>query len=152
MIGSGRVDLPPWLYPPPEFEPVDKIGYVEINDPTVSTDGVVVVSFQVPPNRNGVITTYGNNYIGNGFVEGSGNIYWQYRRNQNPIKFYEKVLASLGNTAQPTRHPAGFRIFENDIIDILVVNVSIPFANQVSGGRLMGWVYPKKYDDPRKWV
>jgi len=153
MAGSGRVDLPPWIYPPPEFEPVDKIGYVTINDPTVSAAGVVVVSFKVPPNRNGIITTYGNNYIGNGFTEGDPTlIFWQYRRNLQPIKFYERIPASLGNVAQPTRHSAGFRIFENDLIDILVTNVSIPFAQQVSGGRLMGWVYPKKYDDPRKWV
>lgn len=152
MIDSGNVMLPPWIYPPPEFEPVDKIGYVTINDFTVSTQGVVVVSFKVPPMRNGIITTYGNNYIGNGFTEGGGQIFWQYRRNGNPIKFYERILASLGNVAQPTRHPAGFRIFENDTIDILVTNVSIPFADQVSGGRLMGWVYPKKYEDPRKWV
>lgn len=152
MIASGKTALPPWIYPPAEFEPVDKIGYVTINDPTVSTAGVVVVSFKVPPSRNGIITTYGNNYVGGGFTEGSGDIFWQYRRNQNPIKFYERVLASLGNVAQPTRHPAGFRVFENDTIDILVTNVNIVFGNQLSGGRLMGWVYPKKYDDPRKWV
>lgn len=150
MIRDWIEKFPPWIYPPPEFEPVDQVGYVVI--PAVAAPATVVVSYRVPVNRNGVILVYGNNYVGGGFEEGTGNLYWQIRRNQQPLKGYQQILASLGSPSAPTRHPSGFRIFENDIIDIAVVNVTIVPGGQEIGGRLAGWVYPKKYDDARIWV
>lgn len=140
---------PPWIVPPANFDPVDKIGYVTI--PAMG-QSEIVVSYQVTRGREGVIKAYANNYIGDGFQEGSGNLYWQYLRNGNPIKFYEKVLASLGRVESPTEHPSGFRIFDNDLIQIVVFNVSINPAGQLIGGRLLGWQYPKKSQDPRAWV
>jgi len=144
--------FPPWIYAPPEFEPVDEISYVQLPTPLPAPNSAVVVSYRVPPNRNGVINTYGNNYIGGGFQEGTGNLYWQFLRNNQPIKGYQRILGSLGNVSAPTRHPSGFRVFENDLIQIMVFNVSIVAAQQEIGGRLAGWVYPKKYDDRRIWV
>jgi hypothetical protein len=148
---SGNVNTykPPWVDPPPQFDPVDVINYVAL--PAIGASAIVV-SYQVPRGRNGVIKSYGNNYIGGSFEEGAGAIYWQYLRNGNPIKFYNMILASLGSVAQPTPHPSGFRIFENDLIQIQVVNVSLAVGGALSGGRLAGWQYPKKYEDPRTWV
>lgn len=140
---------PPWIEPPPQFDPVDVISYVTI--PAIG-DSEIVLSYRVTRGRDGVIISYANNYIGDGFQEGSGNLYWQYLRNGNPIKFYEKVLASLGRVESPTRHPSGFRIFDNDLIQIKVFNVSIDPAGQLIGGRILGWQYPKKYSDNRQWV
>jgi len=139
----------PWIEPPPQFDPVDKIGYVTI--PAIG-QMLTVVSYRVSRGRNGIIKSYANNYVGAGFQEGAGNLYWQYRRNGNPIKFYEKVLASLGRVESPTLHPSGFRVFDNDLIEIVVFNVSIDPAGQLIGGRLLGYQYPKKYEDPRTWV
>jgi hypothetical protein len=140
---------PPWIQPPPQFDPVDKISYVTI--PAIGLSEIVL-EYRVSRGRNGVIKSYANNYIGDGFQEGSGNLYWQYLRNGNPIKFYERVLASLGRVESPTEHPSGFRVFDNDLIQILVFNVSIDPAGQLIGGRILGWQYPKKYEDPRAWV
>lgn len=140
---------PPWIQPPPQFDPVDEISYVTI--PAIG-QSEIVLSYRVSRGRNGVIKSYANNYIGDGFQEGSGNLYWQYLRNGNPIKFYERVLASLGRVESPTEHPSGFRVFDNDLIQILVFNVSIDPAGQLIGGRILGWQYPKKYEDPRAWV
>jgi hypothetical protein len=139
----------PWIDPPPQFDPVDVINYVPL--PAIGASAIIV-SFQVSKGRNGIIHAYANNFVGGSFQEGAGAIYWQYLRNGNPIKFYDKVLASLGSVAQPTTHPSGFRIFENDLIQIQVVNVSLGIGGGLSGGRLMGWQYPKKYEDPRAWV
>jgi len=140
---------PPWIEPPPQFDPVDKISYVTI--PAMG-GSAIVLSYRVARGRNGVIQSYANNYVGDGFQEGSGNLYWQFLRNGNPIKFYERILASLGRVESPTRHPSGFRVFDNDLIELAVFNVSINPSGQLIGGRILGWQYPKKYEDPRAWV
>jgi hypothetical protein len=140
---------PPWVDPPPQFDPVDVIDYVAL--PAIG-DSEIIVSYQVSKGRNGIIHSYANNFVGGSFQEGGGQIYWQYLRNGNPIKFYNMILASLGSVAQPTRHPSGFRIFENDLIQIKIFNVSLAIGGGLSGGRLLGWQYPKKYEDPRTWV
>jgi hypothetical protein len=142
----SSTNLPPWIYPPPQFDPVDQIGYVSL--PAIGAT-TTVVSYTVSQGKNGIILAYANNFIGGDFVEGSGGVVWQILRNGVPIKFYERILASLGTPQSPTRHPSGFRLFENDIIKIVITNVSIPFSGQLIGGRLSGWQYPKKYEDAR---
>ena len=144
--------LPPWIYPPAEFIAVDVVGYVAL--PAVGAQAIVV-QFQVPTGMNGIIESYGNNFIGGGFNEGSGNVIWQIFRDQAlsvPVKGYSNILASLGSPAAPTRHPSGFRVFENEFITLVVKNVAVVVAGQLSGGRFMGWYYPKDYEDPNTFV
>jgi hypothetical protein len=144
VIAGGTYNLPPWIYPPAEFWPIDQANYVGL--PAIGANAIVV-SFQVPPGHNGIITTYGNNFVGGGFQEGAGTIVWQIARDNAVIDGYDNIVASLGSVSSPTRHPSGFRIFENQIITLVVTNVSIVVAGQLSGGRLMGYYYPKQYED-----
>jgi len=151
--GQGQPPyLPPWIYPPVQFVPIDETKYVPL--PAIGAQAAVV-QFQVPHGNNGIINTYGNNFVGGGWTEGSGEIVWQIFRDQaltNAVKGYNNILASLGSPASPTRHPSGFRIFENEFITLVIKNVSVVVAGQLSGGRFAGWYYPKIYENPNIFV
>jgi hypothetical protein len=136
--------LPPWIYPPPEFWPIDQIAYVAV--PAIGAQATIV-SFQVPPGQNGIILSYGNDFVGGGWVEGTGAILWQITRDNAAVDGYDAIPASLGSPSSPTRHPSGFRIFENQIVALVVKNISVVVAGQQSGGRLAGFYYPKMYED-----
>lgn len=136
---------PPWVMPPVEFNPIDVYTYVPL---PAATFQAVVVQFKVPAGNNGIIHTYGMNFVGGGFVEGTGDVVWQILRDGLAIKGYGNILGSLGNPSSPTRHPSGFRIFENQTITLVVKNVGVIAAGQKSGGRFMGWYYPIRYEDP----
>lgn len=137
---------PPWVMPPVEFNQIDEYDYVAI--PALG-DNATVVQFKVPAGYNGIIHSYGNNFVGGSFVEGTGDIVWQLMRDRLAIKGYGNILGSLGNPSAPTRHPSGFRIFENQTIALIVKNIAqVVVAGQKSGGRLLGWYYPVRYEDP----
>lgn len=143
-ISGGTYQLSPWIYPPGEFWPIDQVNYVALPAIGASTP---VVSFQVPPGHNGIILAYANNFVGGGWTEGSGAVTWQITRDQAAVDGYDAIVASLGSPASPFRHPSGFRIFENQVIQLVVTNVNVVLAGQLSGGRLAGWYYPKMYED-----
>ena len=144
VVTAGTYQLPPWIYPPAEFWPIDQSLYVPL--PAIGANSTVV-TFQVPPGQNGIVLLYGNNFVGGGFQEGTGSVVWQITRDNAAIDGYDNILDSLGSVASPTRHPSGFRIFENQVISLVVFNVSVVVSGQVIGGRLAGWYYPKEYED-----
>lgn len=144
-ILNGSYKLPPWIYPPAEFQPIDLFNY--INLPAIGATANII-SIQIPTGNNGIITTYGNNFVGGGWVEGGGAVTWQIARDGAPVDGYDTIVGSLGSPASPTRHPAGIRVFENQVVTLSVTNVSVVLAGQLSGGRLLGWYYPIEYEDP----
>jgi hypothetical protein len=137
--------MPPWIYPPAEFQPIDLIDYVPL--PAVGATAVILTQ-QIEPGNNAVITGLANNFVGGGFVEGSGELYWTIALDGDPVAGYDHILASLGSPASPTTHPSGFRVFEGQTITMSVTNVSIVVAGQRVGGRLMGWYYSQEYENP----
>lgn len=144
-ISSGSYRLPPWIYPPAEFEPIDLFDYIALPAAGSAAD---IISIKIPTGNNGIITTYGNNFVGGGWVEGSGDVTWQIARDGAPVDGYDAILGSLGSPASPTRHPSGFRVFQNQVVTLSVTNVNVVLAGQLSGGRLLGWYYPIEYEDP----
>jgi hypothetical protein len=144
------VGLPPWLYPPAEWTNLDLLGYVAL--PAIGAQANVL-SFQVPLGQNGVIQRVGNNFVGGGWVEGSGAASWQILADGAPppgASSYDAILASLGSPSNPTPI-AGFRIYENQVLTLVVKNNTIVVAGQVSGGRLVGYLYPREMEDPNLW-
>jgi hypothetical protein len=137
--------MPPWIYPPPEFEPIDLVNY--INLPAIGASAAII-SIQIPTGHNGIITNIANNFVGAGWTEGTGTVTWQIARDNAAVDGYDLILASLGSPSNPVRHPSGFRVFENQVVTLFVNNVNVTVAGQLSGGRLMGWYYPKEYEDP----
>lgn len=145
------VDLPARLYPPAIWENLDLSNYIAL--PAIGAQANVL-SFQVPLGRSGIINAVGNNFVGGGWVEGSGNVTWQILVDGAPppgATTYDSILASLGSPANPVRI-AGFRVFENQVVTLVVKNVAVALAGQLSGGRLLGYLYPRDMEDVEAWV
>ena len=143
--------LPVWLYPPAQWENVDQLNYVAL--PAIGADATII-QFQVPMGRNGVIQKIANNFVGGGWTEGSGQMVWRIEvdgATPPGANSYQRILASLGSPANPVGI-SGFRIFENQVVRLIVNNVSIAVAGQLVGGRLVGYLYPREYEDGNIWI
>lgn len=147
LSSSGVYTLDPTIWPPAEREPIDLINYVSL--PAIGATAVIVQQ-QIEPGYNSIIRAYGNNFVGGGWTEGSGQVLWQIAIDNAPVPGYDAILASLGSPANPVVHPSGIRVAENQTITLSVTNVSVVLAGQLSGGRLMGYYYPREYDDPTR--
>ena len=151
LMSGQRIALPPWLYPPDQWTNLDLYGYVAL--PAIGAQANVL-SFQVPLGQNGIINRVGNNFVGGGFNEGAGGVTWQILVDNAPppgATNYDLILGSLGSPANPTPI-AGFRIFENQVLTLVVKNVNIVVAGQLSGGRLLGYLYPREMEETNLWV
>jgi hypothetical protein len=152
----GR-DLPPHLYPPRNWENLDLTSYAVLG---AIGDTVTILSFKVPIGRNGVVNKIANNFVGGGWVAGTGDIIWRILVDGAPppgATSYHIILDSLGSPAQPVGI-AGFRIFENQLLTVVALNNPaganggvIP-ASQRVGARLMGHLYARDMEYHDLWV
>jgi hypothetical protein len=133
---------------PPDGFPFNEVNYVAI--PAVGVTAAII-TFKVPGGMNGVIRRMGNNFIGAGFQDGSGNLVWQILADGQPIRNHQNILGSLGNPANPAETDP-IRVYEGQTISLVVTNVAVaPVAGQLSGGRLSGYYYPIEYDGTEAW-
>ena len=142
--------LPAWAFPDENSIHFDNAGDIVI--PAIGVESAIV-TFSVPKGQNGVLRTLGNVLIGGGFTDGSGAIVWRILQNNQAVRGKENILNSLGSVAAPSQIGGGgfIRILENDLIQLTVLNVSIPPAGQIVAGRLSGWFYPKDQDPQGIW-
>lgn len=149
--------LPLWIYPPINWENLDQIDYVLV--PALNAEATIL-SFQVPMGRNGVINKVACNFVGGGFIEGTGDVLWRILvdgATPPGANSYEAVKASLGSPAQPVGI-AGFRIFENQVVKVTVfnnplgINGGVVVAGQLAGARLCGYLYPRELEDPNIFI
>lgn len=143
--------LPPWIYPPPDFDNIDQLNYVILGAIGVE---VTIISFFCPLGHNGIINKIGNNFVGGGWVEGSGAVVWRILVDGTPppgATNYDSILGSLGSPANPVSIP-GFRIYENQLLTLTALNVSVVLSGQLVGARFIGYDYPREYEDPDIWV
>lgn len=154
---KGRPDLPPWLYQPTNWENVDQINYALV--PAIGSTAIII-SYVVPPGRNGIINKVACNFVGGGWVEGSGDIVWRILVDGTPppgATSYDSILASLGGPSQPTGI-AGFRFFENQVLTFVAfnnpagANGGVVVAGQRVGARLTGWNYPLDIEEDDIWI
>lgn len=146
FVGGGY-SMPPWIIPPVNSQRFDVSNYVAF--PAIAGKATVV-KYLIPAGRNGVLWKIANNFVGGGWTEGGGAITWQIfidAQQTQALQGYQNILTSLGNPSNPVEIPFG-RLLENQTLSLVVSNASIIVAGQLSGGRLMGWHYPKQYDDP----
>jgi len=157
LVAGARTALtypvrkPLWVDPPDQWENLDQLAYVAV--PAIGAQAIIL-KFQVPLGRNGVIRKVANNFVGGGWTEGSGAVTWQILVDGAPppgATSYDLILGSLGSPASPTEI-AGFRVTENQVVELVVNNVSVVVAGQLSGGRLVGWLYPKQEEGDTTWV
>jgi hypothetical protein len=144
----ARATRPPWIEEPGSGEPFNYVNYVAL--PAIAAQAVIL-DFTVPEGRNGAIKWIGNNFVGGGWVEGSGAVVWRILRDDGFIKNHENLLGSLGNPASPSE-TAPIRIFENERIRLVIDNVAVVVAAQLAGGRLSGWFYPRDEEPEEAWL
>jgi hypothetical protein len=108
------------------------------------------VSQLIEPGYNAIIRAYGNNFVGGGWAEGTGDITWAILIDSAAVPGYDLILGSLGQVSNPTYHPCGFRVMEGQTVVFQVTNNAVVVAGQLTGARLIGYYYPKEYDDPSR--
>jgi hypothetical protein len=143
--------LPIWLYPPVNWENIDQLNYVNL--PAVGATATII-TFQVPTGRNGIINKVACNFVGGGWVEGSGDVVWRILVDGGTppgATSYDSILGSLGSPAQPVGI-SGFRIFENQVVTLVAFNNAVLVAGQKVGGRLLGYLYPREYEEENIWI
>ena len=145
------VDLPYRNFVPNNWENIDQLNYANL--PAIGAQATII-TIRVPQGRNGIIRKVGNNFVGGGWVEGSGNITWQILVDGNPppgATSYNNILGSLGSPANPVEI-SGFRVFENQTVTVVVNNVNVAVAGQLVGARLVGYFYPRELEDANIWI
>jgi hypothetical protein len=139
------------------WENIDQDNYALL--PAIGAT-VTIISYVVPPGRNGIIYKVANNFVGGGWVEGTGDVIWRILVDGTPppgAVSYDSILASLGNPASPTEIP-GFRIFENQVLTLVAFNNpagpdgGVVVAGQRVGARFVGWNYPTDIEDSDIWI
>jgi hypothetical protein len=149
----GR-DLPPHLYMPRNGENFDLQKSV-LFAPVGNT--VTILSFRIPIGRNCIINKVATNFIGGGWIAGTGDVIWRILVDgalPPGANTYNAIDDSLGSPAQPVGI-AGFRVFENQLLTVTAfnnpagANGGVVFANQRVGARLLGHMYPRdmEYQD-----
>lgn len=139
--------LPPHLYQPATGLPFNPTTYVTI--PAIGAQATIL-DFFVPNGYQGVINQMGNNFVGGGFVDGSGGLVWQLLLDGQPYPNFENIIASLGNPANPSVIGA-VQLRERQHVQLVVKNVSVVTAGQLIGGRLSGFYYPLELADTTQW-
>ncbi len=154
---AARPDLPPWIYQPVNWENIDQINYALL--PAIGST-VTIISYVVPPGRNGIINKVACNFVGGGWIEGSGDVLWRILVDGTPppgATSYDAILASLGSPAQPTGI-SGFRVFENQVLTFVALNNpagangGVVVAGQRVGARFTGWNYPTDIEEDDVWI
>jgi len=151
LQGPVQTARPLWVDPPDQWENIDQFAYVAL--PAIGAEANVI-SFQVPLGRNGVIQAIANNFVGGGWAEGSGAVVWRIQVDGAPppgATSYDLILGSLGSPANPVKI-SGFRIYENQVLTLVVRNVAVVVAGQLSGGRLLGYLYPREMEADNLWL
>ena len=136
---------PPWISMPPQGRYFQEINTVALAAFVLNVDQAVV-TFQVPPGFDGVITGNVNRFIGPGFAEGSGDIEWRVQLSRRYAPDYGLILTSLGDLTAPVAFSGGgIRIQSNQVIRYIARVTN--FAALDPNGRILcalhGWFYPR---------
>jgi hypothetical protein len=135
---------PPWVKMPPQARRFSQISSIALPNAT-GTDNLVL-SFIVPIGYDGVAVTVVNNYTGQGFVEGSGDLTWRIQLNMRYAKNYGNITTSLGSLTIPTNIGNSLFMQSGQLVQYFV-NRSVASAPDLIGGRiicaLLGWWWPR---------
>lgn len=120
--------------------------------PAIGTQAVVVQR-PIPYGRNSYLWKIAVDYVGGGFVEGQGGILYRVFRNaalNRSVKGFATLTASMGTVSNPIEIPPA-QLYENELLSIVVVNVSVVVAGQQIVGALVGWDYPRSEEATSRW-
>lgn len=142
----------PWLDLTPGGE-----AYINLNPQQIVIGAVgsvtVVVSFQVPRRKNGTIEWIANQVIGGQNIEGTGLVKWQILLDGVPAFHYDNIPATIGTMSNPADlRESPIRIFENQLVQLVLVNIAFNPNQQILLGMLRGKFYPVEQEGPNTWV
>ena len=134
---------PPWVKQPALGRRMNKIGSIPL--PANGSGDQLVLSFIVPQGWDGAIINTVNEFTGQNFVEGSGDITWRLRINQRWVKDLGNVQTTLGTTATPwTVNNGSIRIQAHQLIQwfVNISNTSVAINGRIISA-CFGWFYPR---------
>jgi len=141
---TGQVETvrSPWSETPSGGQPFTQQNVAAVTLPAIGA-AATVVTFQVPRRKNGVIEFIANQFVGGGWTEGTGDLIWRITADGVPVQGYDNIIASMGTMANPgwlgTRP---IRIYENQVIALVLTNVAVVVAGQPLLGLFRGGFWP----------
>lgn len=156
--GKRYID-PPWVKMPPQGRRfaalgslVWNIGLADGNDHlipfTLNTLMGGSQAFIVPNGYDGCIVSVVFNYTGVGFNEGSGDLTWRLRINQQRYaKDYGEVKVQIGSQQTPYNINSGQILLQSGNFAQVYVNIAVAAGGNLAGGTLIGsifgWTWPR---------
>lgn len=144
VLPTGQVETvrPPWSETPSGGQPFTFLNAAAVSLPAIGSS-VTVVTFQVPRRKNGVIEFVANQFVGGGWTEGTGDLIWRITADGVPIQGYDAMIASIGSLSNPGwLGSRPIRIYENQVIALVVTNVAVVAAGQPLLGLFRGGFWP----------
>jgi hypothetical protein len=111
----------------------------------------VICSEVVPSTKSGIIRYVANFSLAgpgiSGWTPGDGSLVWQILRNGTPFEYFNNIVIAFGlteNGGAPLSSP--LRLRANDLVALVVNNVSLTPKGQWLVGLLNGHVFPARQD------
>ena len=136
--------------PPKQAVTFNPIGVIPL--PAAVSGDVTVFTEKVPLGYDGIITGQFNVYIGNGFIEGSGDLVWRVLVYDPSLPRYLKdcgqILVSLGQVNKYQTVPGGLLVRSGNAIKYVVNAPNTTGALPPAGTGsiicgLHGWFWPR---------
>lgn len=126
---------PPWVKMPPQAK---RFSYIQ-SIPLPSTLGVdeLILSYRVPLGYDGVINYIVQNYTGQGFQEGQGDLVWRLQLNERYVKNFGNTTTQIGTlTSGPISPNASIIVQSNQLVQYFV-NLGPNALADLMGGRVI---------------
>ena len=121
---------------PEQSVPFSRIGSVVT--PAAAAGDVLVTQERVPYGYDGLMMGYFTTYSGQGFEQGSGDIFWRIQLNQRYLRELGNLPFALGSSKSPCPLTEGQIVLSGQLMR-LIVNVPNVSGNiQVGGSRILG--------------
>lgn len=120
--------------------------------PAPSAGEVDIVSFEVPEGFYGVITGYGWDYTGTGYVSGSTDIYWRLKIGQRYPKGLGQVVYEVGDPRDPMKTGAAIKLCPRQRVRLIVQVTNDGGLIQIGASHILGAVCGWFYEPYRNFV
>ncbi len=134
---------PPWVQPPPGFQPFDPAAVVAT--PAIGNTSTVL-TLSVPQGMDGVIKRISHQVLGPGFTDGSGALVWSILIDGVPVKNYAAMTVQLGSIGTTTgagpRPIDGILAKSGQVITYQVKNVGYAAVGTNQFASVGGYFYP----------
>jgi hypothetical protein len=143
-VGPGKLDSgvdAPWISPP--HGAVSFFPKTQVAIPAVGGTSTIL-TMQVPNGSDGAIQKFSVNYVGGGFVNGSGDIVWRILANGKAIRNANNIISEMGTQDSPFELSSTIRIYSGQTITVEVNHVANAALNQSVLAMLEGWFYPAR--------